>query len=53
MGTTKVSAKWSLDRGELGTISPSGLFAPSGALGGKGTVTASAGSLTGTTSVTV
>ncbi|HEY2511371.1 MAG TPA: hypothetical protein VGI39_10970 [Polyangiaceae bacterium] len=44
---------WSFDRGELGAVSSSGVFTPTGNLGGVGHVTASYGSLTVSTSVTV
>ena len=53
VGSNKVSAKWTLDKGEYGAISASGLYTPSGKVGGKTTVTAYVGSLKGTTSVTV
>lgn len=53
MGSQTVPAKWSLDVGELGTLSSTGLFTPSGEVGGKGKVTATAGSLTGETTIRV
>jgi len=53
VGGGPVPAKWSLDRGELGTISSSGLLTPSGAVGGKAKVTAVVGSATGSTTVSV
>ncbi len=49
-----VPALWSLDRGELGSIGTStGIFTASGMGAGVGTVTATAGNLTATTTVVV
>lgn len=48
-----VAARYSLDKTELGTLSSSGLFTPSGALGGAAAVTASAQGMTVHTTVTV
>ena len=49
-----VSPSWSLDRGELGTVGvSSGVFTPTGNLGGLAHVTASYLGTTATTSVTV
>jgi hypothetical protein len=47
------AAAWSIDRGELGTISSTGLFKPAGTVAGTGTISAVYGSLGGTTPVTV
>ncbi|MEO8797757.1 MAG: hypothetical protein ABI551_07725, partial [Polyangiaceae bacterium] len=53
-GGKKVSALWSIDRGELGSIDVgSGVFKPSGTVGGKTNITATVGSVTVATSVTV
>jgi len=49
-----VGVAWGVDRGEIGSINVStGVFTPSGNLGGKATVTATYGSKKATTSVTV
>ncbi len=48
-----VNAKWLLDRGELGSIDANGVFTASGRLGGTAHVSASYGSLTAITTVTV
>jgi hypothetical protein len=53
LGSKQVSAKWTLDQGELGGIDASGVFKPAATVGGKVTVTATAGNLTGSTTVTV
>jgi len=53
LGGTTVAATWGLDRGELGTLASTGLFTPSGDLGGQATITATVGSLSATTQVTV
>src|SRR5580692_9412351 len=47
------NAGWSIDRGEIGSISGGGVFTPSGTVGGTATVTATYGSLTATATVTV
>jgi hypothetical protein len=53
-GGTTVGAQWSMDRGEIGKIDPaSGVFTPTGNIGGKATITASYKGRTATTSVTV
>jgi len=53
-GTVPVPASWSFDRGELGSIDPSsGIFTPSGNLGGTGTVTATWSGLTATAPLAV
>jgi hypothetical protein len=44
---------WSIDRGELGTISASGLFTPAGTIGGVGDVSASVNGQTATTTITI
>lgn len=53
LGSSLVSAKWTLDQGEYGTLLPSGQFTPSGNLGGQVKVTATAGALTASTTVTI
>lgn len=54
VGGAPVTPAWSLDRGELGSIDvSSGVFTPSGKLGGKATVSAQVGANIATTSVTV
>jgi hypothetical protein len=50
---TAVVAAWSVDRGELGAVSPSGLFTPSGTVGGQAKVTAALGASKGSASVTI
>ena len=51
---TPVAASWSLDRGELGAlVAATGVLTASGTVGGTGTVTATFGSLTATTKVSV
>lgn len=53
-GGKPVSALWSIDRGEIGSIDVgSGVFKPSGSVGGKTNITATVGSVTVATSVTV
>jgi hypothetical protein len=53
VGGTPMGAAWALDRGELGTISASGVFTPSGTIGGIGNITAVYGSQTATTTISV
>jgi hypothetical protein len=54
IGGVAVAPAWSIDRGELGSIDvSSGVFTPSGTLGGTGTISATYGSTTATTNVTV
>lgn len=53
MGGSAVPAKWTHDTGELGAITPGGLFTPSGTLGGTTTVTATVGSESATATVGV
>ncbi|HEX7665308.1 MAG TPA: hypothetical protein VF407_12375 [Polyangiaceae bacterium] len=49
-----VGALWSIDRGEIGSIDlNTGVFKPSGTIGGKTNITATVGSVTVATSVTV
>ncbi len=48
-----VTAGWTLDRGELGSIDGQGVFTASGLLGGVGTVIATAGSSQATAKITV
>ena len=50
---TETGAVWSIDRGELGTISALGVFTPSGTIGGVGNITANDGSQTATTTISV
>jgi hypothetical protein len=50
---TETGAAWSIDRGELGTISALGVFTPSGTIGGVGNITADYGSQTATTTISV
>jgi hypothetical protein len=53
VGGVQTGVAWGIDRGELGTISSSGVFTPSGNLGGVGTITAVYGSQKVTTTITV
>jgi hypothetical protein len=53
VGGAPTNVAWGIDRGELGMISASGLFTPSGTLGGTANVTAVYGSEKATTTVTV
>lgn len=49
-----VSASWTIDRGELGSIDSNGLLTANGKLGGKATISATAGNgATGSTTVTI
>jgi hypothetical protein len=52
-GSQQVVAGWSIDQAQLGSFNGTGLFTPSGLIGGTGNVTATLGSQTGTTTVTV
>ena len=53
-GSMTVPASWSFDRGELGSIDPvSGIFTPSGNLGGIGNATATWNGLTATAPLAV
>jgi hypothetical protein len=52
-GGTQVAAGWSIDQAQLGSFNSTGLFTPSGTLGGTANVTATDGTATGTTTVTV
>ena len=53
-GGNVVTAMWSIDRGELGSLNVStGVFTPSGSYAGVGTVTAIYGNTTATTTVTI
>jgi hypothetical protein len=52
-GKPATASHWLLDQGALGTISATGLFTPTGTIAGVGNVTASYGSSTATTTVTV
>ena len=50
----RIAPSWSIDRGELGTITPgTGLFTPAGTLGGIAHITANFNGMHATTSVTV
>jgi hypothetical protein len=53
VGGTPTAVAWGVDRGEIGTISPTGLFTPTGTLGGTAKITAVYGSQTAVTTVTV
>ncbi len=53
VGGTPTTVAWGIDRGELGTISATGLFTPAGTLGGTAKITAAYGSQTATTTITV
>ncbi|MCA9670416.1 MAG: hypothetical protein KC503_32695 [Myxococcales bacterium] len=48
-----VTAQWTLDRGELGTLTTAGLLTASGDVAGVGKVTASAGGIEASTQVTI
>jgi hypothetical protein len=47
------TAKWLLDRGELGVIDATGLFTPSGTVAGTGNISATYGGSTVSTTITV
>ncbi len=51
--SASVGATWSVDNVALGTIDNNGLFKASGTAGGQATITAQAGNLSGSTTVTV
>lgn len=54
VGGIAVHPAWSIDRGEIGAIDvASGVFTPSGKLGGKATISATLGANVATTTVTV
>ncbi len=53
VGGVQTGVAWSIDRGDLGTISATGTFTPTGTIGGVGNITAAYGSETATTTVTV
>lgn len=54
LGQAQVPASWSIDRGEIGNVNVgTGLFTPTGKLGGVATVTAAYQGKTGTADVTV
>ena len=53
VGGMPTGVAWGIDRGELGTISPSGVFTPTGTLGGTANITAVYGSQKVTTTITV
>jgi hypothetical protein len=48
----QTGAAWTLDRGELGTVSATGVFTPTGTSTGTGNITAAVGSAVATTTVT-
>ena len=52
-GSSTVQPQWTLDTVDIGTISSTGLFTASGLVGGVTTVTATLGSLTASTTLTV
>ncbi|HSY25688.1 MAG TPA: hypothetical protein VK841_26395 [Polyangiaceae bacterium] len=52
-GGANVNVGWSVDRGEIGSISPSGLFTPSGTTAGTAHVIAGFGTMQMSTTVTV
>lgn len=51
--SSPASANWAVDNGALGAIDGNGLFTASGAVGGTSTVTATAGKVKGSTTVSV
>ena len=54
LGNAQVPASWSIDRGEIGSVAVgTGLFTPTGKLGGAATITASYQGKTGTADVSV
>jgi hypothetical protein len=53
LGTQQVQPVWSVDQAQLGAFASTGLFTPSGLVGGTANVTATLGTQTGTTTVTV
>jgi hypothetical protein len=53
VGGQPATVGWMIDRGELGSINAAGLFTPAGNVAGVGNITASYGSLTATTTITV
>ena len=52
-GGAAVSPSWSIDRSEIGAISATGLFTPTGKIGGTATITAAYMGRTATATVTV
>jgi hypothetical protein len=52
-GKPATGATWILDKGQLGSISKTGLFTPGGTIGGTGNVTVTYGGATATTTITV
>ena len=52
-GASAGGVGWAVDRGELGLIDSSGTFTPSGTTGGVGTISATVGGQTATTTITV
>jgi hypothetical protein len=53
VGGMTTNVAWGIDRGELGTISQTGLFTPSGNIGGTATITAVYGGQRVSTTITV
>jgi len=52
-GQPTTGVAWSIDQGALGAIDATGKLTPTGAVGGVGKITASAGGQTGSTTITV
>jgi len=52
-GTAAINAGWSVDQGSIGTITSTGVFTPTGTVGGVVNVIAGVGSTTASTAVTV
>ena len=52
-GAKAVTATWTLDQGEFGSVNANGLFTPSGTSGGRVKITATAGNLSASTDITV
>ncbi len=50
---TPVNVGWAVDRGEIGSISPTGLFTPTGTTGGTANVIAGFATMFATTTITV
>ncbi len=53
LGSKPVTAKWTLEQGEFGSVNANGLFTPAGKTGGKVKITATAGNLSASTQITV
>ena len=52
-GAKVVTASWTLEQGEFGSVNANGLFTPSGTSGGKVKITATAGKLSVSTQISV